>query len=159
MLYKFGSNLDFKMNGNSIILMNNVHRLSYIAGDPSACFQSRVWLSGRHASEGNGVVVASLSFLAILYNLSHRRPCRFLLLCFPVALLISGELPPSNQRLCHHSIALNSSTCSLRTQPTHFCCLTSPENCSARSSSSWPATPPSQALRRGQSSTVRLCPC
>ena len=102
--------------------------------------------------------MVSLSFLAILYNLSRRRLCRFLLLCFPVTLLISGELPPSNQRLCRRSVALNSSACSLRTQPTCFCCLTSPENCSARSSSSWPATSPSQALRRGQISTVRLCP-
>ena len=154
-----GSNLDFKMNGNSVILMNSVHRLSYIAGDPSACFQSRAWPSGCRAGKGNGVVVTSLSFLAILYILSRRRPCRFLLLCFSVALLISGDLPPSNQRLCRHSIALNSSTCSLCTQLTRFCCLTSLENCSACSSSSWPATSPSQALRRGQSSTVRLCPC
>ena len=149
MLYKFGSNLDFKMNGNSVILMNSVHRLSYIAGDPSACFQSRAWPSRRRAGEGNGSAVASLRFLAILYNLSRRRPCRFLLLCFLVALLISGELPPSNQRLCHRSVALSSSACSLRTQPTRFCCLTSSKNCSARSSSSWSATSPSQALRRG----------
>ena len=145
-------------NGNFVISVNSVHRLSYIAGDPSACFQSRAWPSGHRAGKGNGFAVASLRFLAILYNLSRRRPYRFLL-CFPIALLISGELPPSNQRLCRHSVALNSSTCSLRTQPTRFCCLTSPENCSARSSSSWPATSPSQALRRGQSSTVRLCPC
>ena len=159
MLYKFGSNLNLKTKGNFVILMNSVHRLSYIAGDPLACFQSRAWPSGHHAGEGNGVVVASLSFLAILYNLSRRRPCRFLLLCFPVALLISGELPPSNQHLCHHSVELNSSVCSLRTQPTRFCCLISPGNCSARSSSSRPATSPSSTLRRGQSSTVRLCPC
>ena len=149
MLYKFGSNLDFKLDGNSVILMNSVHRSCYIAGDPSACFQSRAWPSGRRAGEGNGFAVASLRFLAILYNLSRRRLCRFLLLCFPVALLISDELPPSNQRLCRRSVALNSSACSLRTQPTHFCCLTSLENCSARSSSSWPASSPSQALRRG----------
>ena len=158
MLYKFGSNLNLKMNGNYVITVNSVHRLSYIAGDPSACFQSRVWPSGHRVGEGNGVVMASLSFLAILYNLSRRCLCHFLLLCFPVALLISGELPPSNQRLCRHSVALNSSACSLHTQPTRFCCLISPGNCSARSSSSWPATFPSQALRRGQSSTVRLCP-
>ena len=145
-------------NDNFVISVNSVHRLSYIAGDPSACFQSRAWPSGRRAGEGNGVIVASLSFLAILYNLSRRRPCRFLL-CFPVALLISDELKPSNQRLCRRSVVLNSSTCSLRTQPTRFCCLISPGNCSARSSSSWPATSPSQALRRGQSSMVRLCPC
>ena len=146
-------------NDNFVISMNSVHRLSYIAGDPSACFQSRAWPSGHRAGEGNGVIVASLSFLAILYNLSRRRPCRFLLLCFPVALLISGELPPSNQSLCCRSVALNSSACSLRTQPTRFCCLTSPENCSEHSSSSWPATSPSQALHRGQGSMVRLCPC
>ena len=146
-------------NGKFVISVNSVHRLSYIAGNPSACFQSRAWPSGRRASEGNGSTMASLRFLAILYNLSCRRHCRFLLLCFPVALLISGELPPSNQHLCRCSVALNSSVCSLRTQPTRFCCLTSPENCSEHSSSSWPATSPSQALRRGQSSTVRLCPC
>ena len=146
-------------NDNFVIFVNSVHRLSYIAGDPSACFQSRAWPSRHRAGEGNGSAVASLHFLAILYNLSRRRLCRFLLLCFPVALLISGELPPSNQRLCHRSVALNSSAYSLRTQLTRFCCLISPGNCSARSSSSRPATSPSQALRRGQSSTVRLCPC
>ena len=146
-------------NGNFVISVNSVHRLSYIAGDPSACLQSRVWPSGCRAGEENGSAVASLRFLAILYNLSRRRPCRFPLLCFPVALLISGELPPSNQRLCRHSVVLNSSACSLRTQLTRFCCLISPGNCSTRSSSSWPATSPLQALRRGQSSTVRLCPC
>ena len=158
MLYKFGSNLDFKLDGNSVILMNSVHRSCYIADDPSACFQSRAWPSGRRAGEGNGFTVASLRFLAILYNLSRRRLCCFLLLCFPVALLISGELPPSNQRLCRHSVALNSSACSLHTQPTRFCCLISPGNCSARSSSSQPATPPPSTIRRGQSSTVHLRP-
>ena len=95
LLYKFGSNLDFKLDGNSVILMNNVHCSCYIAGDPSACFQSRAWPSRRRAGEGNGFAVASLCFLAILYNLSRRRLCHFLLLCFPVALLISGELAPS----------------------------------------------------------------
>ena len=114
------------MDGNSVILTNSVHRSCYIADDPLACFQSRAWPSGHRAGERNGSIVASLRFLAILYNLSRRRHCRFLL-CFPVALLISGELPPSNQRLCRHSVALNSSSCSLRTQPTRFCCLTSPE--------------------------------
>ena len=33
LLYKFGSNLDFKLDGNSVILMNSVHRSCYIAGD------------------------------------------------------------------------------------------------------------------------------
>ena len=101
--------------------------------------------------------MASLHFLAILYNLSRCRHCRFLL-CFPVALLISDELPPLNQRLCRRSVALNSSALSLRAQPTHQFSLISPGNCCARSSSSRPAASPSRALRRGQSSTMRLCP-
>ena len=33
MLQKFGSNLSFKLDGNSVILMNSVHRRSYMAGD------------------------------------------------------------------------------------------------------------------------------
>ena len=33
MLYKFGSNLNLKTNGNYVITVNSVHRLSYIAGD------------------------------------------------------------------------------------------------------------------------------
>ena len=33
MLYKFGSNLDFKMDDNSVISMNSVHRSCYTAGD------------------------------------------------------------------------------------------------------------------------------
>ena len=33
LLHKFGSNLNLKMNGNSVITVNSVHRLSYIAGD------------------------------------------------------------------------------------------------------------------------------
>ena len=33
MLDKFGGNLDFKMDGNSIIKLNSARRLSYIAGD------------------------------------------------------------------------------------------------------------------------------
>ena len=33
MLYKFGSNLDFKLDGNSVISMNSVQRSCYTAGD------------------------------------------------------------------------------------------------------------------------------
>ena len=33
MLQKFGSNLSFKLDGNSVISMNNVQRTCYIAGD------------------------------------------------------------------------------------------------------------------------------
>ena len=33
MLHKFGSNLDLKTNGNSVIAVNSIHRLSYMAGD------------------------------------------------------------------------------------------------------------------------------
>ena len=33
MLHKFGSNLDFKLSGNSINTLNSARRLSYTAGD------------------------------------------------------------------------------------------------------------------------------
>jgi len=33
LLHKFGSNLDFKTDGNSVIKLNSARRLSYIAGD------------------------------------------------------------------------------------------------------------------------------
>ena len=33
MLHKFGSNLDFKTDGNSVIKLNSARRLSYIIGD------------------------------------------------------------------------------------------------------------------------------
>ena len=33
MLYKFGSNLDLKLDDNSVISMNSVHRSCYTAGD------------------------------------------------------------------------------------------------------------------------------
>ena len=41
LLYKFGSNLDFKTNGNSVITWNSVHRSGYIVGD--------LRLASRHA--------------------------------------------------------------------------------------------------------------
>ena len=33
LLHKFGSNLDFQTNGNSVNTLNSARRLSYIAGD------------------------------------------------------------------------------------------------------------------------------
>ena len=33
LLHKFGSNLDFKTNGNSVNTLNSARRLSYTAGD------------------------------------------------------------------------------------------------------------------------------
>ena len=33
LLYKFGSNLDFKLDGNSVISMNSVHRSCYTVGN------------------------------------------------------------------------------------------------------------------------------
>ena len=49
MLYKFGSNLDFKTDGNSVIKLNSARRLSYMAGDlrfGSRCPRGHFW---RHA--------------------------------------------------------------------------------------------------------------
>ena len=46
MLHKFGSNLDFKTDGNSIIKLNSARRLSYIAGDlrlASRRARGRLW--------------------------------------------------------------------------------------------------------------------
>ena len=98
----------FKLDGNSVISMISVHRSCYIAGDlrfgsrrtrgrPRLCAgaeKSPAWLPC--ASEPRYLTLPS-PFVPVP------------LLCFlPVALFISSELPPSNQRLCRHSIALNS---------------------------------------------------
>jgi len=46
LLHKFGSNLDFKTDGKSVIKLNSARRLSYIAGDlrlGSRCARGRLW--------------------------------------------------------------------------------------------------------------------
>ena len=86
------------------------------------------------------------SSLLLLCFSSHRRHCSVVL------------LPPL---LCLHHLgkACSSSAYSLRVQLTHQFSLISPGNAVQRTSSSRPAASPSSTLRRGQSSTVRLCPC
>ena len=159
MLYKFGSNLNLKTNGNSIITVNSVHRLSYIAGDLR--FASRRTRGRPRLRAGMGKAPAWLPcasgrslrpkpspFFAVSLPLFSRRRCHS-----------SVELLPSNQRPHHRSKACPSSASSLRVQQTSPCGLSSSETRGARSSSSRPAASPSRTLRRGQSSTVRLCPC
>ena len=140
-------------------MWNSARRLSYTAGDlllASRHGRGRLW---RHAGAEEvhawlpcaseplylalAVAVCPRSFP--LFS-SHRRRS-------------SIKLLPSNQRPHHRSKACPSSASSLRVLQTRPCGLSSPETRGARSSSSRPAASPSRALRRGQSSTVRLCPC
>ena len=125
----------------------------------SACFQSRAWPSGRRAGEGNGFAVASLSFLAILYNQSRRRLPRSFPLFSSHRRRSSVELLPSNQRPRHHSKVLNSFAPSLRTHPTGHSRLTSTNFAARRLCSPRPAASPSSVPLRGQCVTVILCCC
>jgi len=157
LFYKIGSNLVFKRNGNSIILVNSVHRLSYTAGDLRfASWRGRGCLWHRA-----GAVKATAQLPCAsepLYLALAVVVCPALFLCFlPSPPSISGE--PSSQRILVTAKACYSSTLSLRAQPTHQFSLISPGNFCARSSSSRPAASPSRSPHRGQSSTVCLCPC
>ena len=73
MLYKFGSNLDFKMNGNFVILMNSVHRSCYIAGD--------LRLASRRARGGLGFALVQgrrrRGFLELLSHAIRTEPPPF----------------------------------------------------------------------------------
>ena len=81
MLQKFESNLSFKLDGNSVNLMNSVHRSCYMAGD-------RLRRS-RRVPGGLGFTLAQgrcrRGFLELLSRSIRPRRCRrrsFLLLCF-----------------------------------------------------------------------------
>ena len=146
-------------NGKLVNTVNSVHRRSYTAGDLR--FASRrahgrprlragvgkapAWLP---CASGRSLRPEPSPFFVVSLPLFSRRRCHS-----------SVELLPSNQRPCHRSKACSSSASSLRVQQTSPCGLSSPETRGARSSSSRPAASPSRALRRGQSSTVCLCPC
>ena len=50
MLYKFGSNLEFKMNAKFVIKVNSGRRSGYTAGD--------IWFASRHDVAACGIVLA-----------------------------------------------------------------------------------------------------
>ena len=145
-------------NGKLVITVNSVHRRSYTAGDFRFASRRarghprlRAGMGKAHAwlpcASGRSLRPEPSPFFAVSLPLFSRRHCHN-----------SVERLPSNQCPRHRSKACPSSASSLRVQQTSPCGLSSPETRGARSSSSWPAASPSRALRRGQSSTVRLCP-
>ena len=95
LLWNFESNLWILENGNSVILMNSVHRSCYMPANFDLLPVARVAVrASRWRAEG--FVVASLRFLGCPIKLWSRRRSSFPLLCFlPVTLLISGEPVPS----------------------------------------------------------------
>ena len=158
MLLKFGSNLDFKTNGNSVITVNSVHRLSYMADDLLRRSGRVVAVCGVALARGKAP-----AWLLLAYWPSYKdyavAVLHFLFLCFfpspPLlrrAFTVDLALLPSQQRLFQF--------CLLLAHPAIPLGL--PDFAGLRrssSSSSLPVAPPSRACCRGQSSTVHLCPC
>ena len=159
MLHKFGSNLDFKTNGNFIITVNSVHRLSYMVGDLLRCSRRVMAVRGVALAWGKAPAWLLLASWPS-YKDYTVAVLRFLFLCFfpsPPPLLrrafaIDLALIPSQQRLFQLFLLL--AHLAIPFGLPNFAGLRR-----SSSSSSLPVAPPSRARCRGQSSTVHLCPC
>ena len=159
MLHKFGSNLDFKTNGNLVILVNSSHRSQLTVGE--LLFRSGHRRGHLRLRAGAGKAPAWLpcaseprykAFTAVVLHLfsssvSRRRRHSAVELASP---------PQRKPASAKHRL---SSACSLRTQPTNLGHLISLRNVVLRLSFSRPAAPPSSERRRGQRSAVSLCSC
>ena len=158
-LHKFGSNLNFKTDGNSVIKVNSARRLSYMAGDllrrswrvmaicrvVLAWGKAPTWLLLASWPSYKDYAVAVLRFVFLCFFPS---PPPLLRRAFAVDL----ALLPSQQCLFQLRLILAHPTIPLGL----------PDFAGLRrssSSSSLPVAPPSRARCHGQSSTVHLCPC
>ena len=159
MLYKFGSNLNLKTHGNSVITVNSVHRLSYMADDLLRRSKRVVAVFGVALAWGRAPAWLLLASWPS-YKDYTVAVLRFLFLCFfpsPPLLLrrafaVDLALLPSQQRLFQLRLLL--------AHPAILLGL--PDFAGLRrssSSSSLSVAPSSRVCCRGQSSMVHLCPC
>ena len=145
-------------NGKLVNIVNSVHRRSYMAGDRlrrSRCARGGLGftLAWERRRRGFSLLPWPPYKAPTPSSLFFLRP-----LFFPTLPIISGELASSPQCRCHLGKGHSNSVFFLHIHPANCGRLISPRIRCLRPSSSWPATSPPWACRRGQGSPVSRCP-